>query len=82
MQLQTVLIFYAVSFLLKWLKEIDQQSKLIPLWPEEDVRYWCGVEREERYWEIRVNPYLTGDKVTRTDEHGPKIHRFTDGQTG
>ena len=28
------------------------------------------------------NPYLTGDKGTHTDEHGPKSCRFMDVQTG
>ena len=40
------------------------------------------VECEERCWEIRVNPYLSWDKDTRTDDHGPKSGRLTDGHTG
>ena len=34
-----------------------EETELIPLWTVEDVRYWFGVERAERCWEIRVNPY-------------------------
>ena len=39
------------------------------------------VECEERCLEIRVKPYLTGDKGTHTDEHESKSRRLTDGQT-
>ena len=48
----------------------------------EDAQYWFLVERAEHCWEIRVNPYLTGDKGTRTDKHGTNSRRFVDGQTG
>ena len=38
-------------------------------------------QHAERCWGIRVNPYLTGDKGTCTEEHGPKTRRLTDGHT-
>ena len=38
------------------------------------------VECAERCWEIMVNPYLTGDKGTRMDEHGPKSRILIYGQ--
>ena len=39
------------------------------------------VECADRCCEISVNPYLTGDKGTRTDKHETSL-RLTDGQTG
>ena len=48
----------------------------------EDVRYLFVVKRSDLCWEIRENPFLTGDKGTCMDKHEPKSPRLTDGQTG
>ena len=40
------------------------------------------VKCAERCWEIRVNPYLTGDKGTRMEGCSPNSHRLMDGKTG